>query len=77
VTHIHMRQAITLLVILMLGFLVAHKAIQHAQAANADGSQTCLQRAAAKRAESLANGFSKAGAFAQAENVLARCLIDR
>ena len=76
-THHYLRHAITLLVILMLGFLVVNKAIQHAHASGAEGGQTCFQRASAKRAQSMANGFSQAGAFAQAENTLARCLINR
>lgn len=76
-THHYMRHAITVLVILMLGFLVVNKAIQHAHASTAEGGKTCFQQASTTRSESLASGFSKAGAFAQAENVLARCLINR
>ncbi len=70
-----MSKIITVAVILFFGFLVANKAVLHANAGE-KGSISCTKAAEMARQSSLKNGFSELGARSQAENARVRCLID-
>lgn len=70
-----MTKIVTVAVILFLGFLVANKAVLHANAGE-KGATPCTKAAEMARQSSLKNGFSEEGARSQAENARVRCLID-
>ncbi|MCY0385944.1 hypothetical protein OVY01_01535 [Robbsia sp. Bb-Pol-6] len=57
-------------IFLLLAFLVANRALV------SHGSGNCLQDASSVKQKSLSEGFSEAGSRSQAENFIARCLIN-
>lgn len=57
-------------IFLLLAFLVANRAL------TSHGAGSCLADAGSVRQKSLSEGFSEAGSRSQAENFIARCLIN-
>jgi hypothetical protein len=66
----------TVAIILFLGLLITNKVLFRAHAA-ASGTPSCKQAASDVKQKSIQSGFSESGATSQAENFLARCLINR
>jgi len=70
-----MRKIIVLAVVVFFGFLIANKAVLHANAGE-PGHVSCTAMAEQARVDSIHKGYSVAGSLSQAENVLSRCLIN-
>lgn len=69
-----MRQAFNIAVVLLLGYLMADRALMRAQAGEM-GTITCHQGAELVKANALKKGFGYAGASSQGENFLSSCLV--
>jgi hypothetical protein len=69
-----MRQAVGIAVVLLLGYLMADRAMMRAQAGEV-GTITCHQGAALVKSGALKKGFGEAGASTQGENFLSSCLV--
>ncbi|WP_144107733.1 hypothetical protein [Paraburkholderia sp. BCC1886] len=69
-----MRQVFNIAVVLLLGYLMADRALMRAQAGEV-GTITCHQGASMVKADALKKGFGKIGALSQSENFLSSCLI--
>jgi hypothetical protein len=69
-----MRQAFNIAVVLLLGYLLADRALMRAQAGET-GTITCHQGAEMVKANALKKGFGDAGASSQGENFLSGCLV--
>jgi hypothetical protein len=69
-----MRQAFNIAVVLLLGYLMADRAMMRAQAGEV-GTITCHQGAAMVKSDALSKGFGEIGASSQGENFLSSCLI--
>lgn len=69
-----MRQAFNIAVVLLLGYLMADRALMRAQAGET-GTITCHQGAELIKSNALKKGFAQAGASSQAENFLSSCLV--
>ncbi|MDR6410232.1 hypothetical protein [Paraburkholderia terricola] len=69
-----MRQAFNIAVVLLLGYLLADRALMRAQAGET-GTITCHQGAEMVKANALKKGFGDAGASSQGENFLSSCLV--
>ncbi|MBW0449554.1 hypothetical protein EN871_01120 [bacterium M00.F.Ca.ET.228.01.1.1] len=69
-----MRQAFNIAVVLLLGYLMADRALMRAQAGEV-GTITCHQGAELVKAKALRKGFGEAGASSQGENFLSSCLV--
>jgi hypothetical protein len=61
-------------VVALLTFLVADRAMLHAQAHDAS-SRTCTQGAERVKLDALARGFDDAGARSQGDAFMSRCLV--
>lgn len=68
-----MRQAFNIAVVLLLGYLLADRALMRAQAGET-GTITCHQGAELVKANAL-KGFGDVGASSQGENFLSSCLV--
>jgi hypothetical protein len=64
-----MRQAFNIAVVLLLGYLMADRALMRAQAGEM-GTITCHQGAEMVKSNALKKGFGDAGASSQGENFL-------
>ena len=69
-----MRQAFNIEVLLLLGYLLADRALMRAQAGEV-GTITCHQGAELVKANAFKKGFGEAGASSQGENFLSSCLV--
>jgi hypothetical protein len=69
-----MRQAFNIAVVLLLGYLMADRALMRAQAGEM-GTITCHQGAEMIKSNALKKGFGEAGASSQGENFLSSCLV--
>jgi hypothetical protein len=69
-----MRQAFNLAVVLLLGYLMADRALMRAHAGEV-GTITCHQGAELVKASALKKGFGDVGASSQSENFLSSCLV--
>lgn len=69
-----MRQAFNIAVVLLLGYLMADRALMRAQAGEV-GTITCHQGAALVKGNALKKGFGEIGASSQGENFLSSCLV--
>jgi len=69
-----MRQAFNIAVLLLLGYLLADRALMRAQAGEV-GTITCHQGAELVKANAFKKGFGEAGASSQGENFLSNCLV--
>ena len=69
-----MRQAFNIAVVLLLGYLLADRALMRAQAGDV-GTITCHQGADLVKANAFKKGFGEAGASSQGENFLSSCLV--
>ncbi|MDR6491822.1 hypothetical protein J2797_001709 [Paraburkholderia terricola] len=69
-----MRQAFNIAVVLLLGYLLADRALMRAQAGET-GTITCHQGAELVKANALKKGFGDVGASSQGENFLSSCLV--
>jgi hypothetical protein len=69
-----MRQAFNIAVVLLLGYLMADRALMRAQAGEM-GTITCHQGAAMIKSDALRKGFGDVGASSQGENFLSSCLV--
>jgi hypothetical protein len=69
-----MRQAFNIAVVLLLGYLLADRALMRAQAGET-GTITCHQGAEMVKVNALKKGFGDAGASSQGENFLSSCLV--
>jgi len=69
-----MRRAFNIAVVLLLGYLLADRALMRAQAGET-GTITCHQGAEMVKANALKKGFGDAGASSQGENFLSSCLV--
>jgi len=69
-----MRQAFNIAVVLLLGYLMADRALMRAQAGEF-GTITCHQGAELVKASALKKGFGDVGASSQSENFLSSCLV--
>ncbi|AXE95132.1 hypothetical protein ACOCG7_01860 [Paraburkholderia sp. DD10] len=69
-----MRQAFNIAVVLLLGYLLADRALMRAQAGET-GTITCHQGAEMVKANALKKGFGDVGASSQGENFLSSCLV--
>ena len=69
-----MRQAFNIAVVLLVGYLMADRALMRAQAGEV-GTITCHQGAELVKANALKKGFGDAGASSQGENFLSSCLV--
>jgi hypothetical protein len=69
-----MRQAFNIAVVLLLGYLMADRALMRAQAGEM-GTITCHQGAAMVKSDALRKGFGDVGASSQGENFLSNCLV--
>ena len=69
-----MRQAFNIAVVLLLGYLMADRALMRARAGEV-GTITCQQGAELVKAGALKKGFGEAGARSQGENFLSSCLV--
>jgi hypothetical protein len=68
------RRAFHIGLIVLLGFLVANRAIMHVEAGRT-GSVTCAKGAERVMLNALQQGFSEAGAHNQSEAFLASCVV--
>jgi len=69
-----MRQAFNIAVVVVLGLLLANRAVTRLQA-HESGSLTCAQGSELVKAEALGRGFTEIGARSQGENFLSACLV--
>ena len=69
-----MRQAFHIAVIVLLGFLISHRALMHAQAGE-PGTISCAQGAELVKAHAMRRGFSEAGSDSQGQAFLSSCLV--
>ncbi|MGF6571862.1 hypothetical protein ABH945_003983 [Paraburkholderia sp. GAS333] len=69
-----MRQAFNIAVVLLLGYLMADRALMRAQAGEV-GTITCHQGAKMVKSDALKKGFGDVGASSQGENFLSNCLV--
>ncbi|MFL9928640.1 hypothetical protein P0D88_05060 [Paraburkholderia sp. RL18-103-BIB-C] len=69
-----MRQAFNIAVVLLLGYLMADRALMRAQAGEI-GTITCHQGAELVKSNALKKGFGDTGASSQGENFLSSCLV--
>jgi hypothetical protein len=69
-----MRQAFNIALVLLLGYLMADRALMRAQAGEV-GTITCHQGAALVKSDAFKKGFGDAGASAQSESFLSSCLV--
>ncbi|MFM0341696.1 hypothetical protein [Paraburkholderia fungorum] len=69
-----MRQAFYIAVVLLLGYLMADRAMMRAQAGEL-GTITCQKGAELVKLEALKKGFGEAGSSSQGENFLSSCLV--
>lgn len=69
-----MRQAFNIAVVLLLGYLLADRALMRAQAGET-GTITCHQGAEMVKANALKKSFGDVGASSQGENFLSSCLV--
>ncbi|WP_345815850.1 hypothetical protein AAGS40_16445 [Paraburkholderia sp. PREW-6R] len=69
-----MRQVFNIAVVLLLGYLLADRALMRAQAGEI-GTITCHQGAEMVKSGALKKGFGEAGASSQSENFLSSCLV--
>lgn len=69
-----MRQAFYIAVVLLLGYLMADRAMMRAQAGEI-GTITCQQGAEQVKLDALKKGFGEAGSSSQGENFLSSCLV--
>ncbi len=69
-----MRQAFYIAVVLLLGYLMADRAMMRAQAGEM-GTITCQKGAELMKLEALKKGFGEAGSSSQGENFLSSCLV--
>jgi hypothetical protein len=69
-----MRRAFNIAVVLLLGYLMADRALMRAQAGEA-GTITCHQGAEMVKSNALKKGFGDSGASSQGENFLSSCLV--
>ncbi|CAH2774790.1 MAG: FIG00455577: hypothetical protein [uncultured Paraburkholderia sp.] len=69
-----MRQVFNIAVVLLLGYLLADRALMRAQAGEM-GTITCHQGAALVKSDALKKGFGEVGAASQGENFLSSCLV--
>ncbi|SMG55420.1 hypothetical protein [Paraburkholderia susongensis] len=69
-----MRQAFYIVLVLLLGYLMADRALMRAQAGEV-GTITCHQGAALVKSDAMKKGFGEAGAGAQSESFLSSCLV--
>jgi hypothetical protein len=69
-----MRKAFNIAVVLLLGYLMADRALMRAQAGEV-GTITCHQGASMVKSDALKKGFGELGASVQGENFLSSCLI--
>ena len=69
-----MRQAFYIAVVLLLGYLMADRALMRAQAGEL-GTITCHEGASLVKSDALKKGFGEAGAGAQSESFLSSCLV--
>ncbi|ASW01813.1 hypothetical protein [Paraburkholderia aromaticivorans] len=69
-----MRQAFNIAVVLLLGYLMADRALMRAQAGEM-GTITCHQGAELVKSSALKKGFGDIGASSQGENFLSSCLV--
>jgi hypothetical protein len=68
------RQAFYIAVVLLLGYLMADRAMMRAQAGEM-GTITCQKGAELMKLEALKKGFGEAGSSSQGENFLSSCLV--
>jgi hypothetical protein len=68
------RQAFNIAVVLLLGYLMADRALMRAQAGEI-GTITCHQGAQLIKTDALKKGFGEAAASSQGENFLSSCLV--
>jgi len=68
------RQAFYIAVVLLLGYLMADRAMMRAQAGEI-GTITCQKGAELVKLEALKKGFGEAGSSSQVENFLSSCLV--
>jgi hypothetical protein len=69
-----MRRAVHICLIVLLGYLIADRAIVRSEAGE-PGTITCEQGADRVRLDALQQGFSAAGAHSQSEAFLASCVV--
>ena len=69
-----MRQAFNIAVVVVLGILLANRAVTRIEA-HESGSLTCAQGSELVKAEALGRGFTTSGARSQGENFLSACLV--
>ncbi|RDK02819.1 hypothetical protein [Paraburkholderia lacunae] len=69
-----MRQVFNIAVVLLLGYLMADRALMRAQAGEV-GTITCARGAEMIKLDALKKGFGEAGASSQGENFLSSCLV--
>ncbi|MFM0727056.1 hypothetical protein PQQ53_25615 [Paraburkholderia strydomiana] len=69
-----MRQAFNIAVVLLLGYLMADRALMRAQAGEL-GTITCHQGAQLVKSNALKKGFGDIAASSQGENFLSSCLV--
>lgn len=69
-----MRQVFNIAVVLLLGYLMADRALMRAQAGEM-GTITCQKGAELVKQDALKKGFGEMGASSQGENFLSGCLV--
>ncbi|WP_341316835.1 hypothetical protein WN982_36470 [Paraburkholderia sp. IMGN_8] len=69
-----MRQVFNIAVVLLLGYLMADRALMRAQAGEM-GTITCSQGAELVKLDALKKGFGEVGSSSQGENFLSSCLV--
>jgi hypothetical protein len=69
-----MRRAFNIAVVVLVGFLIADRAVMHAQA-HEEGSISCTQGADLVRINALNKGFSDAAATNQGDSFKSACFV--
>jgi len=72
--EVDMKRAFNIAVVILLAYLIAGRALMHAQA-GVTGSITCESGANLVRLDALKKGFSESASVGQSENFLSSCLV--